>query len=320
MSVGLRMGMSLVLLLSRPTEGLADSGMARWFSCGIGFWRPCEPTPEPLQRVPPMQSPTPETEPIAPEALRNWGTPVVGPSGALSYQLPPRPLLDLFQEPTDANARMYLTWLSKKTQHREAAFAAIRRMAVETGYSVGQRPMGQVDGSVPAEILAGMNPTNLGSGLPPQAEGWHAPAVASLQPPPQAVENTPVVTSFPPSPSVPTRGSRPSPVLGSQMRVLYFFAPHCPYCAQETPLLNELLRGRTDVIGIAMDTTREALVAYLRTAHLSFPVTLDQGESQAFGITGYPAVVVREETGAARKLTGLATKEQLQLVLKGVVP
>jgi thiol-disulfide isomerase/thioredoxin len=104
------------------------------------------------------------------------------------------------------------------------------------------------------------------------------------------------------------------------MRVLYFFAPHCPYCAQETPLLNELLRGRTDVVGIAMDTTREALLEYLRTARLSFPVTLDQGESQAFGITGYPAVVVREETGAARKLTGLATKEQLQHVLKGVVP
>jgi thiol-disulfide isomerase/thioredoxin len=102
--------------------------------------------------------------------------------------------------------------------------------------------------------------------------------------------------------------------------VLYFFAPHCPYCAQETPLLNELLRGRIDVIGIAMDTTREALLAYLRTARLSFPVTLDQGESQAFGITGYPAVVVREETGAARKLTGLATREQLQHVLQGVVP
>jgi thiol-disulfide isomerase/thioredoxin len=102
--------------------------------------------------------------------------------------------------------------------------------------------------------------------------------------------------------------------------VLYFFAPHCPYCAQETPLLNELLRGRTDVVGIAMDTTREALLTYLRTAHLSFPVTLDQGESQAFGIAGYPVVVVRDETGAARKLTGLATKEQLQLVLKGVVP
>lgn len=320
MSVGLLTGMSLVLLLSRPTEGLADSGMARWFSCGIGFWRPCVPGPEPPQHVPPARSPTPETEPIAPEALRNWGTPVVGPSGALSYQLPPRPLLDLFQEPTDANARMYLTWLSEKTQHREAAFAAIKRMATETGYSVGQRPMGHVDGSVPPELLAGTSPADLGSGLPPPASGWQAPAVAFPQRPPLAVESTSTATSSKPSLSVPTAGSRSSPVFGPQTRVLYFFAPHCPYCAKETPLLNELLRGRTDVVGIAMDTTREALVAYLRTARLTFPVTLDHGESQAFGITGYPAVVVREETGAARKLTGLATKEQLQQVLKGVVP
>jgi hypothetical protein len=315
-----RVPISLLLICVSPAHAVAEAGMARWFSCGIGFWRPCVPAPEPPQQLPPARSPTPETEPIAPEALRNWGTPVVGPSGALSYQLPPRPLLDLFQEPTDANARMYLTWLSEKTQHREAAFAAIKRMATETGYSVGQRPMGNVDGSVPPELLAGKIPADLGSDLPPQAEGWQAPAVASLQHPPQAVENTPVVTSSPPPLSVPTLGSRPSPVLGSQIRVLYFFAPHCPYCAKETPLLNELLRGRTDVVGIAMDTTREALLAYLRSARLTFPVTLDHGESRAFGITGYPAVVVREESGAARKLTGLATKEQLQQVLKGVVP
>jgi thiol-disulfide isomerase/thioredoxin len=102
--------------------------------------------------------------------------------------------------------------------------------------------------------------------------------------------------------------------------VLYFFAPHCPYCAQETPLLNEVLRGRSDVVGIAMDTTREALLAYLRTARLSFPVTLDQGESQAFGVTGYPAVVVRDDSGAAHKLTGLATKDQLHQLLKGMAP
>jgi thiol-disulfide isomerase/thioredoxin len=229
-------------------------------------------------------------------------------------------LLDLFQDPTDANARTYLGWLSEKTQHREAAFAAIKRMAVETGYSVGQRPMGNVDGNLPVEMLAGKIPTDLGSGLPPPASEWRDPAVTFPQQPSVAVESTPTATSSPPSLSVPTAGSRSSPVFGPQTRIMYFFAPHCPYCAQETPLLNELLRGRTDVVGIAMDTTREALLAYLHTTRLSFPVTLDHGESQAFGITGYPAVVVREETGAARKLTGLATREQLQLVLKGVVP
>ena len=317
MNVGWHVSMSVLLTLVGPAQGVAESGMARWFSCGIGFWRPCVPAPEPALPASPTSAPAHEPEPIAPEALRNWGTPVVSPSGALSYQLPPRPLLDLFQDPTDANARSYLTWLSEKTQHREAAFAAIKRMAAEVGYSVGQMPTGNGGGGVPAELLAGMIPTDMGTGLPPRDGALAGPAVPLLQRTPQAAESIPIVRS---STSSPTPGSGRQPALGPQTRVLYFFAPHCPYCAQETPLLNDLLRGRADVVGIAMDTTRETLLAYLRTARLSFPAMLDQGESRAFGITGYPAVVVRDETGAARKLTGLATKEQLQHVLKGVVP
>lgn len=312
-----RVHIILLVFLVSPANAIAEGGMARWFSCGIGFWRPCEPTPEPVQHVPPAQSPVPETAPIAPEALRNWGTPVVGPSGALSYHLPPRPLLDLFQEPTDANARTYLGWLSEKTQHREAAFAAIKRMAAETGYSVGQRPMGNADGNIPAEMLTGMLPTDVGTGAMPQVTAFAGATGSLSQPTSQMARPTQEVH---PAGTGTAPGFGLQPLLGPTTRVLYFFAPHCPYCAQETPLLNELLRGRTDVVGIAMDTTREALLTYLRTARLTFPVTLDHGESRAFGITGYPAVVVREETGTARKLTGLATREQLQQVLKGVMP
>jgi thiol-disulfide isomerase/thioredoxin len=110
------------------------------------------------------------------------------------------------------------------------------------------------------------------------------------------------------------------PIIGPQTRVFYFFAPQCPYCAQETPLLNELVRGRRDVVGIAMDTTPEALVPYVQTMRFPYPVMLDRGESRGFGVTGYPTVVVRDDTGTARKLTGLATKAQLQQVLQGVLP
>jgi len=309
--------LSLVLILGGPARGIAEGGMTRWFSCGIGFWRPCVPAPESAPPVPLTESAAPTQEPIASEALRNWGTPVVSPSGALSYQLPPRPVLDLFQDPTDANARTYLTWLSEKSHHREAAFAAIKRMAAEVGYSVGTMPPGTADSGVPAELLAGMMPTNTSTGLPTQKGAIPEPAAPLPQRLSQAADRTQEVTSFA---SRSTPGSGPQPVLGPHTRVLYFFAPHCPYCAQETPLLNELLRGRSDVVGIAMDTTREALLAYLRTARLSFPVTLDQGESQAFGVTGYPAVVVRDDSGAAHKLTGLATKDQLHQLLKGMAP
>jgi thiol-disulfide isomerase/thioredoxin len=308
--------LSLLLILGGPALGIAEGEMTRWFSCGIGFWRPCVPEPESVPQAPLTSSSSPVSETIAPEALRNWGTPVIGSSGALSYQLPPRPLLDLFQEPTDANARAYLTWLSNKAHHREAAFAAIKRMAADVGYSVRQMPTGNVGENIPTEVLAGQMPTDRGPGLPLQAGAVTDPPVSLPPSSRQTVGEARRVTP-PASASI---SATKSLVLGPRTRVLYFFAPHCPYCAQETPLLSELLQGRSDVVGIAMDTTREALLTYLRTARLTFPVTLDQGESQAFGITGYPAVVVRDETGAARKLTGLATKEQLQQVLTGVMP
>lgn len=321
-------GIVLVLLLMVSHAGATEIGMARWFSCGIGFWGPCVVPSDPLPSAPRPAGEAEHAEAIAPEALRNWGTPVVGPSGALSYQLPPRPLLDLFQEPTDVHAREYLQWLSEKTRHREAAFAAIKRMAVEVGYSVGQQPAHGSPGRgvTPEMLTTGLLP-DMGTGLTPEA----LVGAGKGMPLPQQISTAPLST--PPQTEPPEIASRTSATaqarrpqahrpqaLGPQTRVLYFFAPHCPYCAQETPLLNALLRGRTDVVGIAMDTTPDALMAYLHTTRFAFPVTLDQGESQAFGVTGYPTVVVRDDTGAARKLTGLATTEQLQRLLQGATP
>src|SRR5262249_42630161 len=35
---------------------------------------------------------------------------------------------------------------------------------------------------------------------------------------------------------------------GQQTRIFYFFSPRCPYCAQQTPLLNAVVQGRHDVV------------------------------------------------------------------------
>ena len=35
------------------TDTAAETGMARWFSCGIGFWGPCVPPPDPAPPAPP---------------------------------------------------------------------------------------------------------------------------------------------------------------------------------------------------------------------------------------------------------------------------
>lgn len=314
-------GAAGLLLLAPGQQATAETGIAPWFACGIVFWSECQPEPDWVVSTSEVVSrQTPEEEVIPKDAVRTWGMPVVGPSGAVSYQLPPRPLLDLFHTPTDATARAYLIWLADKTRHREDAFAAIRRVATEVGYTVGGVPP-PLSGEERAQ------PETLSTPFPPEV-------LAGLMPPSSAARDgapalTPAGSAIPSQLAVPRVGTTPlladagengNRMPGQDAHLFYFFSPRCPYCAQQTPILNELLRGRTDAVGIAMDTTRAELVDYVRTMGITFPVTIDQGESQAFGITGYPAVAVRGDAGAARKLTGLASREQLVQLLKGTAP
>jgi hypothetical protein len=104
---------------------------------------------------------------------------------------------------------------------------------------------------------------------------------------------------------------------GQQTRIFYFFSPRCPYCAQQTPVLNTVTRGRQDVIGIAMDTDREELLAHVQQMHIGFPVTLDQGESRTFGVTAYPTLVVLDAAGKATRLRGVLTRGALERLLGG---
>jgi thiol-disulfide isomerase/thioredoxin len=104
---------------------------------------------------------------------------------------------------------------------------------------------------------------------------------------------------------------------GQQTRVFYFFSPRCPYCAQQTPLFNTVAQGRRDVIGIAMDTDRDELLAYVQQMHIGFPVTLDQGESTTLGVTAYPTLVVLDAAGNATRLQGLLTRGELERLLGG---
>jgi hypothetical protein len=71
------------------------------------------------------------------------------------------------------------------------------------------------------------------------------------------------------------------------------------------------------VIGIAMDTDREELLAHVQQMHIGFPVTLDQGESTAFGVTAYPTLVVLDAAGKATRLQGLVARDALERLLGG---
>jgi hypothetical protein len=78
-----------------------------------------------------------------------------------------------------------------------------------------------------------------------------------------------------------------------------------------------LVQGRHDVVGIAMDTDRDELLAHIRQMHIMFPVTLDQGESKTFGVTAYPTLVVLDSEGKAKRLQGLVTRGELERMLGG---
>ena len=66
-----------------------------------------------------------------------------------------------------------------------------------------------------------------------------------------------------------------------------------------------------------MDTTEEELLAYIIRLRLTFPVVLDRDESTAFGVTGYPTVVALGPDGVARRLSGVASRDELQRLIEG---
>jgi thiol-disulfide isomerase/thioredoxin len=258
-----------------------------------------------------------------------WGTPVVGPSGAVSYQLPPQPLLDLFRQPSDETARAYLQVWKDKAGRREAAFAALRRMAAELGFERDPHTLDDPTSSVaPALELSSPEATSLSaSGSFPLSLGEATPLVRRTHTPvsPPSVgtapsarpaTNTPAAVSTAPLPVL-QAATATQEMQGQQMRIFYFFSPRCPYCAQQTPLLNSFAQGRRDMVGIAMDTEREELLAHVQQMRITFPVMLDQGESRRFGVTAYPTLVVLDAEGKATRLQGLLTREELERALGG---
>ncbi len=333
------MSLLLPLLVAVSVSGYAtpvdaaSEGFQQWFRCGLRYWTVCQRTartaPLPAAEPPPTGPQRPVEPVLSPAELALWGTPVLSSSGSVSYQLPPQPLLDLFRAPSDDSARAYLHAWKDKAGRREEAFAAIRRVADELGFEHGAGALGD-----PTSALT-------------SAPAWSSPGVASLGAAPSLVPSlddarpsmgreptpaaaTPVGTRprarSEPAPAAAASSAPPSRIRaatatqelpGQQTRIFYFFSPHCPYCAQQTPLLNAFVQGRRDVVGVAMDTDRDELLAHVQQMHMTFPVTLDQGESKTFGVTAYPALVVLDATGNARRLQGLVTRSDLQRMLGG---
>lgn len=109
--------------------------------------------------------------------------------------------------------------------------------------------------------------------------------------------------------------------LAGQVTVLNFWAPWCPSCKDNLPLLVdvwwEYREHDVAVIGVAYDAELAAVVETIETYELAYPVGLDSGDqrhriSRAYGITGVPETFIIDADGIVTYLhIGPISSEQL---------
>ena len=105
--------------------------------------------------------------------------------------------------------------------------------------------------------------------------------------------------------------------------VLNFFASWCDPCREEMPLINEVAangdKGGYQVIGIAVEDTRAAVLQFSRETKLGFPIGLDLNSTvkRAYRIFGPPATFFIDAQGTVRDIVlGPVTAEKLRQGLK----
>ena len=106
--------------------------------------------------------------------------------------------------------------------------------------------------------------------------------------------------------------------------VLNFFASWCDPCREEMPIINELTKrpsAKYQVLGVAVDDTRAAVVEYTKEAKLVFPVALDLNSTvkRSYRIFGPPATFFIDENGVIRDIVlGPVTSDRLNEAIKRI--
>jgi len=105
--------------------------------------------------------------------------------------------------------------------------------------------------------------------------------------------------------------------------VINFFASWCDPCRDEIPLINELAanadKAGYQVIGIAVEDTRAAVMQFTKEANVVFPVALDLNSTvkRAYRIFGPPATFFIDAQGTVRDIVlGSVTAERAREALK----
>lgn len=88
--------------------------------------------------------------------------------------------------------------------------------------------------------------------------------------------------------------------------VMNFFASWCDPCRDEMPLINDLaakaMKGNYQLVGIAVEDTRAAVLQFAREAKLAFPIAIDVDSKvkRSYRIFGPPATFFIDAEGVIR--------------------
>jgi peroxiredoxin len=107
-----------------------------------------------------------------------------------------------------------------------------------------------------------------------------------------------------------SEGTVPTAATPGRILVIDFFGTWCPPCVAELPEIARIKAGfqdRRDIEFVVVATnsggdTPERLRAFGRRQHLALPLAFDQGGKAhaAFGLSGFPGIVVIDRTGRVR--------------------
>lgn len=106
--------------------------------------------------------------------------------------------------------------------------------------------------------------------------------------------------------------------------VLNFFASWCDPCRDEMPLINDLgakAGDRYNVLGIAVDDSRAAVIEFARETGLVFPIALDLNSTvkRAYRLFGPPATFFIDGQGIIRDVVlGPLTAERVRAAIKRI--
>ena len=110
--------------------------------------------------------------------------------------------------------------------------------------------------------------------------------------------------------------------------VLTVWAPWCPHCQAELPVVAQVLQQFPDVNLVSVATAIDAEpgpspAEYMRSKGLSFPVVLDDADdtlAQAFGIQAFPTIFFVDADGTVQQAyEGEMTPAQLQQTIQGLL-